>query len=279
MNRPVLRYFGGKWRLAPWVISHFPAHRRYVEPFGGAASVLLRKEPAYNEIYNDLDHSVVSFFRVVRSPWKRAALQAALRLTPYSRDEFVAARRPARFSVEAARRLCVRSFMGHSTSGISHRDTGFRSESNDVVKSSSQVSGFRAVPDLIDQASKRFQSVVIESMDALAVIEKYTSSETLIYCDPPYQFSTRIQKGLRQYRHEMSDKQHQVLMDCLAASESMVVLSGYPGSVYDGLGWECSDCLNWTVGGVRTERLWLNPLVSERLEREQAFEQLEMEAI
>ena len=32
--RPLLRYHGGKWRLAQWIIGHFPLHRIYVEPFG-----------------------------------------------------------------------------------------------------------------------------------------------------------------------------------------------------------------------------------------------------
>src|SRR5688500_1471666 len=110
-RRPVLRWHGGKWRLAPWIIGHFPQHRIYVEPFGGAASVLLRKPRSYAEIYNELDGEVVNLFRVLRSA-DAHELVRRLELTPFARDEFVGAHDDTDDPIEAARQLVVRSFMG-----------------------------------------------------------------------------------------------------------------------------------------------------------------------
>ena len=66
-TRPIMRYHGGKWRMAPWIISNFPPHKIYIEPYGGAASVLLRKPRTYSEVYNDLAGEIVNLFRVLRS--------------------------------------------------------------------------------------------------------------------------------------------------------------------------------------------------------------------
>src|SRR5579885_2765145 len=81
VSRPALLYHGGKWKLAPWVITHMPAHRFYVEPFGGGASVLLRKPRSYGEVYNDLDSEVVNVFRILRDPERALQLTRLLRMS------------------------------------------------------------------------------------------------------------------------------------------------------------------------------------------------------
>src|SRR4030067_72622 len=60
VTRPVLRYPGGKYKLAKWIISHFSQHEFYVEPYCGAGSVLMRKPRTQGEIINDLDGDGVS---------------------------------------------------------------------------------------------------------------------------------------------------------------------------------------------------------------------------
>src|SRR6266576_1049473 len=102
VERPILRYHGGKFVLAPWIISHFPEHRVYVEPYGGAASVLLRKERSYAEVYNDLDSEIVNLFRVARDNGKE--LIRVLALTPFAREEYQAAWEATDDPLEQARR-------------------------------------------------------------------------------------------------------------------------------------------------------------------------------
>lgn len=113
--RPPVKWHGGKFYLSEWIISHFPEHHTYVEPFGGAASVLLNKPPAPVEIYNDVNQRLFNFFSVLRS--QPEELIRALSLTLYSQVEFVeATAKPvvALDSIERARRdfVCWRQSIG-----------------------------------------------------------------------------------------------------------------------------------------------------------------------
>jgi DNA adenine methylase len=88
IRRPAFNIYGGKWRIADWIAGLLPAHGVYVEPFGGAASVLLRKRPSRKEVFNDLSGDVHNFFKVLRDEALGPRLVAALRMTQVSRREF-----------------------------------------------------------------------------------------------------------------------------------------------------------------------------------------------
>lgn len=271
-ERPVLRWLGGKFRLAPWVISHFPAHRIYVEPFGGAASVLLQKPRSYNEIYNDLDGELVNLFQVLRGN-RASELLEAIRLTPYARAEYEAAFAPSDDDVERARRTVVRSHLAHGTGGARmDRPTGFRTDGS---SGTTNVAGEWAdLPDALQAVITRLRGVNIEARPALDLLTRYAGPDTLFYLDPPYLPATRSRKSRKPgekyhtYAVEMDEDDHAELLAICGASDAMIVLSGYPDPLYDqALGeWRrVSTDARAHRNSPRTEVLWLNPAAVERL--------------
>lgn len=271
-TRPVLRWHGGKWRLAPWIVQHFPAHRLYTEVFGGAASVLLRKPRSYAEVYNDLDDLVVGLFRVLRSE-RAAELLAALRATPFARAEFEQAYGISDDPLEEARRLVVRSFMGFGSDGF-NRDvtTGFRANAH--RNGTTPASDWANLPDAMVLTIERLRGVVIENREAAEVLAQHDGPDSLHYVDPPYLPETRSQKQRRAggkyhvYRHEMTEADHARLLDVLLGLKGMVVLSGYPAPSYDAAlsGWTRIERAAHADGArARTEVLWINPRASARL--------------
>ncbi len=258
--RPALRWHGGKWKLAPWIIENFPPHRIYVEPFGGAASVLLRKPRAHGEIYNDLDDWVTTLFRVLRDPAQAERLIAALRLTPFSRSEFDLARHLGECEgdpIEQSRQLIVRSYMGFGSNAHNGRPTGFRANSN--RSGTLPAHDWVNYPDALRAVVERMQGVVVECRDAIDVMLQHDSEETLHYVDPPYLAET-LKYGM--YRHEIGDAGHDKLLIVLQGLAGMVVLSGYPSARYDDslTDWRRIETAASADGArPRTEVLWINP--------------------
>lgn len=262
-TRPALRYHGGKWKLAQWILSHFPAHHVYVEPFGGAASVLLRKPRSYAEIYNDINDDLVAFFRVLRDREQSARLIELLRLTPFARVEFDGAYSPSSGPVERARRMLVRSFMGFgSASAICSHKTGFRANSN--RSSTTPSRDWANYPDALTAVVERLQGVTIEHRDAMKCMQQHDSPETLHYVDPPYVHATRTFKRTRAktvYTHELTNADHEALADGLKKLSGMVIISGYRCELYDQLyaEWERHEIKAFADGArPRIECLWLN---------------------
>lgn len=274
-TRPILRYHGGKWKLAPWILQFFPAHRVYVEPYGGGGSVLVRKPRSYGEVYNDLDGEIVRVFQVLRDPRKAKELCRLLILTPFARVEFEACyEKKKRLSeIEAARRTILKSFAGFGSSGIhSEKPKGMRTSTRRLRP----LTGFRACstrsgttpshdwcryPQQVERFCERLAGVIIENRPALQVIKTHDAANVLHYVDPPYPSSTRGR--CQGYAFEMTDGQHRDLAQLLHCVKGMVVLSGYPCDLYDKElypDWQRFERPHLADGArKRTEVLWLNP--------------------
>lgn len=270
-RRPVLRYhsLGGKWNLAPWVMGFFPKHTMYLEPFAGAASVLMRKPRSQAECINDIDDRIVAVFRLLRDPAKAEELRRRLQLTPFARVEFNDSYEPAFDDVDAVRKTIVLSFMGHGSDSVGRGyRTGFRCKDSDSrALPSAEWANW---PDEVPAFVERLRGVAIESRDALEVIQRLDSPGTLHYVDPPYPTHTRTASvGKHGYRHELTDDDHRKLAAVLHQVSGMVVLSGYTTELYDlelYPSWERHERETLADGArPRTEVVWLNPACSRAL--------------
>lgn len=222
----LVRYHGGKVRLADRIVGLFPSHETYVEPFGGGAAVLLAKPRVKLEVYNDLDGDMVALFRALRD--RPGDLAAAIALTPFAREEHQEAAKETADDVERARRVLIRSHFGHGSSGI-HRTTGFRAAG--LRDGALPVHGWLTMPETIRVAAERMRGVVIERRPAVQVMQAHDGAKTVHYVDPPYLPETR-DKG-RDYRHEMTVSDHEELLRVVRDLRGSVVLSGYASSLYD----------------------------------------------
>jgi DNA adenine methylase len=272
-NRPAMRYHGAKFRIADWVIQHFPPHECYVEPFGGAAGVLLRKPRSYAEVYNDMDGDVVNFFRVLRDPEQRRRLEDACMLTPYAREEFELSWEPACDPVERARRTAIRAQMGFGSAGATKGCTGLRTDTKRRYSTAQQ--DWLSYPPALSAAGERFGGVLIENRPAIDVMQQHDGLNTLHFVDPPYVHATRVMRKQGGYRHEMTDEDHEDLVSALRALQGMVVLCGYENDLYASAlaDWDMHTTVARISGGrggaTRTEVLWINPACTAGLARAQ----------
>lgn len=81
-----LSYQGSKRNLAQKIISYFPPHSLYVEPFFGSGSIFFSKKPVKYNVLNDLNGDVINFWRVCYE--KIDALIGLLEVTPYMLEIF-----------------------------------------------------------------------------------------------------------------------------------------------------------------------------------------------
>lgn len=264
MKRPLIRYHGGKWKLANWIVAHLPLHRVYVEPFAGGASVLLKKPRSPIEVINDRCSDVTNLFTIVRD--RGDELRRRLELTPFSRDEFLLSYQESIDPLERARRMIVRSAMGRASGSASKGNVQtFRAYTG--PKRPSTINDWINFPAALDDIVERLRGVFIENRDALLVMKAHDYVDTVHYVDPPYVRSARDND--QDYRYEMSDSDHESLLTFVKTLRGTVVISGYESDLYNDMlaGWGRSLKETHADGAnKRIEMLWISPRCEQRME-------------
>jgi len=257
-------WYGGKYSHLDWLLPLLPECHHYCEPFAGSGAVLLNRDPAPVETYNDLDGEVVNFFRVLRK--EKARLIEAIGLTPFSREEFANACEisPELSAFERARRFYVRARQvrtGLAQTASIGRWANCKNTSRAGM--SGVISRWLGAVEDLPAVAERLLRVQIENRPALDIIRLYDSPGTLFYCDPPYVHSTRGDS--KAYGFEMTDQQHRKLAETLNSAQGLVAISNYQAKLLDQLfpapKWHKTVAPERTVHSTKDKRvevLWTN---------------------
>jgi DNA adenine methylase len=272
---------GGKGKLVDQIAARLPQPSReltYVEPYFGGGAVFFARRPSGIEVINDANGEIVIFFRVLRD--RTDELIWYLQNTPYSRQLFYEWRAipdPGQLpDLERAARffyIARSAFAAESTR--KNPAWAFAKVFDNKARS---MAG--AIDEELLRVRDRLRYALIENDDATAVIQRFDSPSAVIYCDPPYLQATR-RDG--QYADEMSDADHENLLRVLTRCEGYIAISGYPSDVYSdhlesGQGWSYEDfthsChanrsgkVGEDIDRARTERIWMNPRLTDWYER------------
>jgi len=230
-------WYGGKFSHLDWLLPLLPYTNHFCEPFAGSAAVLLNRDPSPVETYNDLDGEIVNFFKVLRD--QKEELLYAIGMTPFSREEFQLAikalDKTQNFTdFERARLFYVRARQvrtGLAQTASNGRWANCLNTSRAGMAGA--VSRWLGSVEGLEYIASRLLRVQIENDDALKVIQRYDSEETLFYCDPPYVHSTRGDNNA--YSNEMTDDDHRELAEVLNNTKGLVAVSNYDCELMDEL--------------------------------------------
>lgn len=216
----------GKAGLSPWIISHFPENYEemtYVEPYCGAASVLLNKNKSLIEVINDTDKDIIQIYRALRDEPKEIIRR--LHLCKYCEETFERAMKKNHFD----------DYLDHGVNEFILRkmSRGGSKKIFSLGDAKTWETTLKYLPEIAD----RLEEVYIFNHLPLDIIKSFNLKNTLLYCAPPYLLETKVSKTV--YSSEMSTDDHIELAHNLNHFSGKVLISGYVSPLYNRLykGW------------------------------------------
>ena len=230
-------------RAAIDIIRMMPAHRHYVEPFGGWLSVLLRKPPCASEIVNDTLTHLTTMYRVLRDDG--AALIQRLTVTQYSEATFQEAKLRIGGESDLVTAWAMFVILRQSAHGAGRT---FK------VRQDSAATWLYAV-DRLPQIVRRLRGVVVLNRDACSVISEYDNADTLFYCDPP----CPVHRGMdTPFQHEMNTQRHISFVALLKRCRGRVIVEGINHAIYAHAFRDWNRVQFKTINTCKDRHVWIN---------------------
>ena len=169
---------GGKHWQKKAIVAILPKHARYVEPFAGAASVLLEKEPAAEEVLSDKDPGIAFFWRYVKR---------------YGGDRVNDLRRKFDWSITETSHEKFKRVLSSDPKDDDGRfykllwlQTASWRGDRATFQPSRANSSFSVLKRL-DAYRERLKNVTVLHGDFSDICRKHDSPDTLFFLDPPYE--------------------------------------------------------------------------------------------
>ena len=248
------QYLGGKFSYLPWLLPLLPQTKHFVDVFGGSAVVLLNREPSQIETYNDINHKVVNFFKVLRDQPEQ--LISLLELTPHSKFEYDEAWFSETDSpLEQARKFFIRTNQSIWAAGGQSQKKGWAASIRDSrVKMSEKTNRWINSVESLRYIVNRLKQVQIECRDFRYILSKYNDPNCLLYLDSPYDQTYRSNTI---YEFDFCNQDFYDMQFFCKNTHSQIAISGYDTPFMN----ELFTDFNKHIGPLRKNNRSLKPAV------------------
>lgn len=257
-----MKTHGGKGtpQMIKWILSKFPIlypAMRYIEPYGGAASILLNKIQSWEEVYNDLDWNTYNVIKEIKIGSFTMCGQKYDETTFHYIKDSITTDDWSHAYKEYILRNMSRGGLKKDFAWSDRERGGQPGDVNAWINKTSQL-------PLIQH---RLKDVILHNEDAINCLRRYNDQTSFAYLDPPYVKDTRTAKNI--YNNEMTDEQHEELVEFLIKEwQGLYLLSGYRNKIYAKLpSWTIDKPVSNNSGqnkkkSKRTETLWANYFIT-----------------
>jgi DNA adenine methylase len=179
--KPFLCRAGTKKDIADKLISMFPKHEIYVEPFIGGGAVFFKKEPSKYEVINDLDKGIIDTYKTIKKI-KKFNFRKDLNTIKKIEDFY---KQPIKTDAD---------YLTHQKINYCNAFSGQLVDHYKTVSGIYRPSNPYSTLQNIEEYKQRLKNVKIYNQSYEKIINKFDGPDTFFYLDPPYMDAKLIYK-------------------------------------------------------------------------------------